>query len=432
MTTAADGSPGGAVRRVKGTQDILPSDMPGWHALEQAVRTAMARYGYQEIRPPIFEFTDLFARSVGEETDIVNKQMYTFEDQGAKSLTLRPELTASVLRAYLQNNLGHEAPLTRLYYLGPLFRQERPQKGRYRQFHQFGAEAIGSPHPEQDVEIIALAYEICSLIVPQGLTVRLNTIGSPGARQTYLKTLQNALAPHEAKLGEQDLRRLKTNPLRLLDTKDPDARQLLRDHAPLISDYLSAEDSDHFAAVKAGLQAMGIEFVLDPYLVRGLDYYTRTAFEITSDALGAQDALCGGGRYDGLVSELGGKDTPAVGFAAGMERLLLAAGDDFLKGVETNRTDVYLATLGDEPLQRGQVLARELRGQGLRVIFETLRRSLKAQLREANRTEARFTVILGEEELARGVCLLKNMSTGEQRDIKLGDLSQHLAGIRNN
>ena len=417
-----------AFSRSKGTQDILPADMPQRHLLEETVEAVMSRYGYREIRTPVFESTELFQRSVGMATDIVNKEMYSFEDQGGKSLTLRPELTAPVVRAYLQNNLGKELPLTRLYYLGNLFRQERPQKGRHRQFGQFGAEALGSPHPEQDVEIIALAWELCRTVAPDGLALRLNSLGSREARQDYLALLKQALAPHAAAMGDRDRQRLETNPLRLFDTKDPDTQALLRSHAPLISDHISIGDREHFEALQAGLDSLGIPYLHDPYLVRGLDYYTRTTFEITADALGAQDAVCGGGRYDGLVAELGGPPTPAVGFAAGIERLFLAAGEAFKSAALQPRPDVYLAVIGDGPMEKAPSMAAALREQGVSVMLETLRRSLKAQLREANRSGARYTVILGEDELAKGVCSLKSMATSDQEEVDITELTEVVAG----
>ena len=391
----------------------------------------MSTYGYREIRTPVFESTELFVRGIGSETEIVGKEMYSFTDQGGRSLTLKPELTAPVIRAYLQNNLGREAPLSRLYYLDALFRQERPQKGRLRQFHQFGVEAIGSPHPEQDVEVIAIAHDLCQLFAPQGLTVRLNSVGSADVRPAYLQRLRDALEPHGARLSELDRRRLQTNPLRLFDSKDPATQALLDQHAPHIGDYLSGEDQEHFAAVQAGLMALNIPFEHDPKLVRGLDYYTRTTFEITASGLGAQDALVGGGRYDGLVAQLGGRDTPAVGFAAGIERLLLAAGDALAQQVPSPAVDVYLVVLADEARLSALTCAKELRAAGATVILETLRRSMKAQLREANRAGTRLAIIFGEAELAQGTALVKNMATGAQEAVVLGKLAEHISNLVN-
>ncbi len=360
---------------------------------------------------------------------MVSKEMYTLEDQGGKSLTLRPELTASIVRAYLQNNLDRESPLSRLYYSGPLFRQERPQKGRQRQFHQFGLEALGSPHPELDVEVVSIAWELCRALAGGDLAVRINTIGSPESRAGYLDLLRESLAPFKDDLGENDARRLDGNPLRLFDTKNPQTAALLKEHAPKISDHISAADSDHFAAVLEGLEALKIPFTSDATLVRGLDYYTRTTFEITSTALGAQDALCGGGRYDGLVAQLGGPATPAVGFAAGIERLLLAAAESGRDPAPAETPDVYLATDGDdEQVHQAQTLGRQLRDGGLSVVQEVLRRSLKAQLREANRLGCRFAVIFGPEGVNIGMAIVKDMTTGEQEEVPLEEIVAHIKG----
>ncbi|MCH8836738.1 MAG: histidine--tRNA ligase [Candidatus Marinimicrobia bacterium] len=407
-----------SVPRVKGVRDILPDETPVWRFLEQKIHAQAAAFGYREIRTPTFEATELFVRSVGSETDIVNKEMYSFTDQAGKGLTLKPELTAPVIRAYIQNNLHREAPLTRLYYIDALYRQERPQKGRLRQFHQFGAEAIGSPYPEQDIEIITLAYDICSAFCSD-LTVRLNTIGDPSSRGTFLELLRKSLEPHSAAFGPLDRRRLQSNPLRLFDSKDEHTQDLLDRFAPRIHEHVSSEDAEHFATVKSGLEALGLPVVHDPKLVRGLDYYTRTTFEIISPHLGAQDALCGGGRYDRLVEDLGGPSVPAVGFAAGIERLLIAAGGELPGQAPPNQVDVYLVSKGDRSTQPAIELAAKLRKSGYVVIMETLRRSIKAQFREANRTGARAVLILGDDEIAAGSVTLKLMDSGHQETISL-------------
>ena len=414
------------LKRLRGVKDILPEETHLWRFTEWIIHAVMSTYGYQEIRTPAFEPTELFVRSVGLETDIVNKEMYTFEDKGGKSLTLRPELTAPVMRAYIENNLGKEAPLTRLYYMDNLFRQERPQKGRLRQFNQFGAEAIGSAHPEQDVEIIALAYDLCSLFESEGLEIRLNTIGSPDARGEYTTILRDAFKPFLDDLGELDRLRVENNPLRLFDSKNPETQALLDQHAPLITDYISGPDREHYSAVQEGLRALNIPFNDDPKLVRGLDYYTHTTFEITAKQLGAQDAICGGGRYDNLVKQLGGPDTPAVGFAAGLERLLLVAGERLKEKVTPRQLDVYLVVLSESARIPALLCSQELRTAGYTVMLETLRRSTKAQLREANRSNARIAVIIGEDEINKNVCLLKRMDTGEQQECPLADLPKQV------
>jgi histidyl-tRNA synthetase len=389
----------------------------------------MSTYGYQEIRTPAFEPTELFVRSVGMETDIVNKEMYTFRDKGDKSLTLRPELTAPVMRAYIENHLGRESPITRLYYMGDLFRQERPQKGRFRQFSQFGAEAIGSAHPEQDVEVIAMAYDLCNLFESEGLDVRLNTIGSQEARDKYTAILREAFKPFLEDLGELDRLRVENNPLRLFDSKDPETQALLDQHAPLITEYISEADREHHSEVQEGLRALSIPFNDDPKLVRGLDYYTRTTFEITASQLGAQDAICGGGRYDNLVQQLGGPDAPAVGFAAGLERLMLVAGERLKEKVTPRQLDVYLVVLSEVARIPAVLCSQELRTAGYTVVLETLRRSAKAQFREANRSGARAAVILGEDEIKKDACVIKRMDTGEQQEVPLADIPAQLDAI---
>jgi histidyl-tRNA synthetase len=389
----------------------------------------MSTYGYQEIRTPAFEPTELFVRSVGMETDIVNKEMYTFLDKGDKSLTLRPELTAPVMRAYIENHLGRESPITRLYYMGDLFRQERPQKGRFRQFSQFGAEAIGSAHPEQDVEVIAMAYDLCNLFESEGLDVRLNTIGSQEARDKYTAILREAFKPFLEDLGELDRLRVENNPLRLFDSKDPETQALLDQHAPLITEYISEADREHHSEVQEGLRALSIPFNDDPKLVRGLDYYTRTTFEITASQLGAQDAICGGGRYDNLVQQLGGPDAPAVGFAAGLERLMLVAGERLKEKVTPRQLDVYLVVLSEVARIPAVLCSQELRTAGYTVVLETLRRSAKAQFREANRSGARAAVILGEDEIKKDACVIKRMDTGEQQEVPLADIPAQLDAI---
>ncbi len=408
-------------------RDILPDETPLWRFLEQKIHEQAAAFGYQEIRTPAFEATDLFIRSVGPETDIVNKEMYSFTDQAGKGLTLKPELTAPVIRAYIQNNLNREAPLTRLYYIDALYRQERPQKGRLRQFHQFGAEAIGSPYPEQDIEIISLAYDICGGF-SSDLTVRLNTIGDPSSRSTFLELLRKSLEPHSATFGALDRRRLQSNPLRLFDSKDEHTQDLLDRFAPRIHEHVSSEDAEHFATVKSGLEALGLPVLHDPKLVRGLDYYTRTTFEIISPHLGAQDALCGGGRYDRLVEDLGGPSVPAVGFAAGIERLLIAAGGDLPGRVPPNQVDVYLIFKGSRSMQPAIELAARLRRAGHAVIMETLRRSIKSQFREANRNGVRAVLILGDDEIATGSVSIKLMDSGNQETISLDRATEILHG----
>lgn len=410
------------IRSIKGTQDILPSQSHRWQLLEAAIHNTMDTYGYSEIRTPAFERTELFSRGVGEETDIVSKEMYSWTDQGGENLTLKPELTAPVVRSFIQHNLGGQSPINKLYYIDALFRRERPQKGRYRQFHQFGIEAFGSEHPEIDAEVIALAMSVFNDIGLTGLTLKLNSIGSPECRSDYRNALRDFLKPHFNDLSETSQKRFENNPMRILDTKIPHEIEILKE-APNISDSLTAEDKAHFEEVCSLLDAMGIQYLIESNLVRGLDYYTRTTFEITSTELGAQDAICGGGRYDGLVETLGGKPTPGIGFAAGMERILLALGDDDLSG---KTTQVYIVGLGDGVRPTVAKLAEDLRQNNVRTNFDPLRRSMKAQMREANKCGATIAIIIGDKELVTGRAEVKDLSSGDQQKIDIKCLVDHI------
>ncbi len=412
---------------IKGTYDLLPGETEYWRDMESVIHDFMALHGYGEIRTPAFERTELFIRGVGEGTDIVTKEMYTWTDSDKKgtSLTLKPELTAPVVRAYIQHNMAAKSPIQRLYYIDSLFRRERPQKGRQRQFHQFGVEAIGSPHPEQDAEVISIAYRLFDSLGLESLNVKINTIGSPDVRNDYLALLKNTLQPHMDEFCSICQERLDKNPLRLFDCKNNHCQDLLDQHAPFISDHISPEDADHFNTVTDLLGSMAIPYIHDRKMVRGLDYYTRTTFEITSRALGAQDALCGGGRYDKLVEVLGGSPTPAVGFAAGMERLFIA-----LRSGETTEPDginIYIVVLGDKPLPVAMNVADDLRRKGISVIMETLRRSMKAQMREANRNHAQYVIIFGEDELQEGNAVIKNMESGEQHTLPIDEIARQFS-----
>lgn len=397
---------------------MLPEEAAKWQALEAVIQSVMDRFAYGEIRPPIFEKTELFARGVGEDTDIVSKEMYTFSDMSKSSLTLRPELTAGVVRSYIQNNLQQISPVQKLWYEGPMFRQERPQKGRYRQFWQFGAEAIGSPNPEQDAEMIALFHAVLQeLGIAGSVTLKINSVGDTESRANYRDALQDYLRPRLAELSETSQHRFETNPLRILDSKAPNDKDIVAG-APRILDCLNETSSNHYSQVLSMLDNMGIDYVQDDLLVRGLDYYTHTIFEFTSDALGAQDAICGGGRYNDLVHELGGKETPAIGWASGIERLLLVI--EAIKPLEiVTDIDCFLVVLGDELRQKAPGIIQKWRSAGLICDFDTMRRSMKAQMREANRQGAAFAAILGDEEFSQGVVQLKNFETGEQNAVPL-------------
>ena len=413
------------IQSIKGTKDILPDQSHGWQALKVIIRSTMNNYGYKEIRTPAFERTELFSRGVGEETDIVSKEMYSWTDQGGEKLTLKPDLTAPVVRAFIQHNLREQSPINKLYYIDTLFRRERPQKGRYRQFHQFGIEAFGSENPEIDAEVIAIALAVLNKLGLEGLTLKLNSIGSPECRTLYRQAIRSYLKPYLNDLSEISQRRFDKNPLRILDTKIPHEIEILND-IPNVSDSWTPEDKAHFEELKSLLDAMDIQYSLAPRLVRGLDYYTRTTFEITSSALGAQDALCGGGRYDGLVKTLGGKATPGIGFAAGMERILLAMGN-FDSNI--NNTQLYIVGLGDTVRPVVVKLAEDLRQNNIRTNFDPLRRSLKAQMREANKTDARYAILIGDQELESGEVELKDLSTGDQEKIALDKLVDHINSL---
>ncbi len=415
------------LKRVKGTKDILPGEVERWRRLEEKIREVMARYNYREIRTPIFEFTELFAKGTGQDTDIVTKEMYTFLDKGGRSLTLSPEGTPPVIRAYLENNLGRRSPLKKLFYIAPMFRQENPQAGRLRQFHQYGVEAIGSPQPQIDVEVISLCVDIYQELGLDGLELKLNSIGCRDCRASYRTKLRNYLADKADELCAECQRRLTRNPLRCFDCKKEGCKLIMKE-APVILDDLCERCREHFQTVKEGLSDLGISFKVDPTLVRGLDYYTRTVFEVLGPGLGAQDALCGGGRYDDLVEELGGVPTPAVGFAAGMERLLLCLNEK--ENSPNSRPDLFLISLGLQAQRLCLRLIRKLRKAGLRCEMDFLGRSLKSQLREANRERASFALVIGDRELETGEANLKEMESGQELKVNWADIEGICSRIR--
>jgi histidyl-tRNA synthetase len=413
---------------IKGTKDILPDDIYKWRYIEDKVRSIFERFGYREIRTPIFEDTALFQRSIGETTDIVGKEMYSFQpDPDSESLTLRPEMTASVIRAYLQHNLASQSALTKVYYIAELFRKERPQAGRQRQFWQFGCECIGSAEPEADAEIIALMMHIYQELGVRNTVLRLNSLGDAHTRKIYREVLREYLRPHYERLDEVSKERFEKNPLRILDSKNPDLQGLIA-HAPRIIDYLDEASREHFQAVQDFLHDFGITFTIDHRLVRGLDYYSRTAFELQSSDLGAQNALGGGGRYDGLASLLGSeKPVPAVGFASGMERLIMTMEKYQLFDTAKPLTPTVMIVAQSESARRWAIGAAQLfRREGIATEVDVLRRSLKSQLREANRLGAKYAVIAGEQEMQSGEFQLKNLLTGEQRALLLSEILGHI------
>lgn len=402
---------------------MLPGDIYVWHYLEDSIREVCRRYHYQEVRTPVFEHTELFQRTTGETTDIVEKQMYTFRDRGGRSLTLRPEGTAPVVRAYLE---APERPLLpwKVFYLGPMFRHERPQAGRLRQFVQFGVEAFGSADPALDGEVIALAWDLFGRLGLEGVSVHLNSIGCPQCRPPYREALTCYLRGREG-LCADCARRLELNPLRVLDCKEPSCRQAVQG-APRPVDFLCPECRHHFQGVQEFLGRLAIPFLLDPTLVRGLDYYTRTVFEIMHGALGAQNTVCAGGRYDGLVEQLGGDPTPGVGFAAGLERIIATLELEGKLPPPPVEVQVVVVCAGGGTRGAALDLLYRLRRAGWRADIDYLGRSLKAQMKHASRLGAPMAAILGEDELAAGEVSLRDMRTGEQERIPLGDLAAAL------
>lgn len=409
----------------KGTQDILPEESAIWRAVEATIRGVFLDYGYREIRTPIFEQTELFARGIGETTDIVEKEMYTFTDMGGRSMTLRPEGTASIVRAYLEHNLAARGGTSKLFYLGPMFRQEKPQAGRFRQFHQFGVEALGEDSPLIDGEIIALAIEVYRRMGLEALEVRLNSVGCPACRRSYREALIDALSPYASSMCESCNRRLKTNPLRVLDCKSP-VCQGVTAQAPTIDTYLCTDCKSHFTAVTDYLNAVGIHYQWDPRLVRGLDYYSKTVFEIIYGGLGAQNAVCGGGRYDGLVQEVGGPPTPGIGFAAGMERLIMTLQKQEKLPVQGDGPQIFLAILGEGVRTNAFQLAQTLRQAGLRTEIEFKGRSLKAQMKTADKLGVTWVAILGEDELTRQSVLMRRMADGTQEEVPFDQLVTYI------
>jgi len=392
------------IQAVRGMNDLLPEVVGAWQHVEAAAARVLAAYGYREVRLPLLERTDLFARSIGEVTDIVEKEMYTFEDRNGDSLTLRPEGTAGCVRAGIEHSLFHNQ-VQRLWYAGAMFRHERPQKGRYRQFHQIGVEAFGFDGPDVDAELMAMCARLWDALALTGLKLEINSLGTAGSRSAYRAELVRYLQGCRARLDEDSQRRLETNPLRILDSKSPEMQEVVSG-APRLCDYLDEASRRHFDDLRAFLDALEIEYVVNERLVRGLDYYTRTVFEWTTDRLGAQGTVCAGGRYDGLVEQLGGRATPAAGFALGMERLveLLEPGDPRADAVAP---DAYVAVTGPAMHADGMVLSERLRDAGLRATLHCGGGSLKSQMKRADRSGARFALILGEAEIEEGFVTVK-------------------------
>ncbi len=413
------------IKCIKGVKDILPEETPRWRFIEDRARYWGSRYGFQEIRIPIFEVTTLFARSIGATTDIVEKEMYTFPDRDGTSLTLRPEGTAGTVRAFVEHNRAADPLPQKYFYLGPMFRHERPQAGRLRQFHQFGVEYFGTQDPRADIEVISLLWRLLSDLTLPDLTLEMNSLGTSDDRAAYVPILVSFLQGRASKLCPNCQRRMETNPLRVLDCKIPECRAAT-DDAPQLTAHLSPDAKAHFDHVLGGLAALGIPYRLNPRLVRGLDYYCLTAFEITSTHLGAQNAVGAGGRYDGLVEVLGGPPTPAVGFAVGLERISLMLPD---QTVPSGSFSVYVAAFGSEGAPLGITVLEQLRCAGVPALTDYRSGTLKAHLRQADRAGARFAVLLGDDEAKAGSVVVRNMQSKAQDTVSVGDLSQYFSRL---
>lgn len=412
-----------AIKALRGTRDILPDEVTSWQMVEAEARKILHRAAYQEIRTPIFEQTALFERGIGEATDVVGKEMYTFQDRGDRSVTLRPEGTAGVVRSYIENKLHAQGGVQRLWYTGPMFRYERPQAGRQRQFHQLGVEVLGSDDPRADVEVIAIATDLLRSLGLQNLHLALNSVGTSDDRQRYRDALVEYLTPYKADLDADSQDRLTRNPLRILDSKDPKTQEIAKT-APSILDYLAPDSKRHFDQVQQLLTDLEIAYELNPCLVRGLDYYTHTAFEIQSDDLGAQATVCGGGRYDGLVAELGGPDTPAVGWAIGLERLALLLQQRQTAAAQT--VDLYVVSRGAEAEAQALLVAQRLRQAGYAAELDLSGSAFGKQFKRADRSGAKACIIIGDDEAANQSVQVKWLESGEQEQFLQADLPQKL------
>lgn len=408
------------IKKQRGTEDILPKDTPLWRKIESAVHKVCTKYGYKEIRTPVFEDTSLFQRGVGDTTDVVQKEMYTFEDRGGRSITLRPEGTASVVRSFIENSIYANPQPSKLYYLISAYRYEKPQSGRLREFHQFGIECFGATSDVVDAEVIALALDFFKSLGVKDLSLNINSIGCPKCKCEYNAKLREYFKQHEEKLCDTCKTRLEKNPMRIIDCKSEICGEIAKD-APRMIDHLCDDCKDHFEKTKEYLDAMGIEYVVNTDIVRGLDYYTRTVFEITSDALGAQSTVCGGGRYNGLVEELGGKPTEGIGFAVGIERLvMILKAQGLAEGLSDDKTpDIFVAAIGDKADVAAQKLVFDLREKNIYAERDLCERSVKAQMKFANKLGARYSMVLGDDEIAQNRGMLKNMETGESVEVEI-------------
>ena len=412
-------------KAIKGTKDVLPSEVHKIQYIEATCLSAAENFGYKEMRTPVFEHTELFQRGVGDTTDVVQKEMYTFDDKGGRSITLRPEGTAGAARSFLENGLSNLALPQKICYLTSCYRYEKPQAGRLREFHQFGIECFGAASPLADAEMIALAAQIFDELGVKDLELEINSIGCPKCRAEYHKALKEYFSQYKEQLCHTCQERLERNPMRLLDCKSPEDKALA-ENAPEILDYLCDECKEHFEKVKSYLDAMNIKYRVNPKIVRGLDYYTKTVFEFIASSIGAQGTVCGGGRYDGLIEEFGGQRTPSLGFGMGLERLQLVMEAQGCAFPEPSVPDLYIASMGDKAKLKAVEIAKDMRAEGFSVIYDLNDRGLRAQMKYADKVGAKFNVVLGDDEIEKGKSVLKNMENGEENEI---DLTTFVSGF---
>ncbi len=416
------------IKAIKGTQDVLPSESYKNQFIEKSALEIAETFGFKEIRTPVFEQTELFQRSVGDTTDVVQKEMYTFTDKGDRSITLRPEGTAGAVRAFLEHGLFNDALPQKVCYVTSCYRYEKPQAGRLREFHQFGVECLGTASPAADAEIISLANEIFGFLGIQNLQLQINSIGCPKCRAEYHKALKEYFEKYKGDLCETCLDRLDRNPMRILDCKSPVCSKIAEE-APVVLDFLCDECKEHFDMVKKYLENMKIEYVVNPQIVRGLDYYTKTVFEFVSTEIGAQGTVCGGGRYDGLVEEMGGAHTPSLGFAMGLERLLLLIDAQGIELPEARRCEVYIASIGEKASLYASEIVTDLRSGGISAQFDVVGRSVKAQMKYAGKINAQYSMVLGDSEIENNKAMLKNMDTGDMAEVELDTFADDFMNI---
>lgn len=409
----------------KGTKDVLPNQVYRWHYVERKFDDICRRYGYKEIRTPIFEHTELINRGVGDTTDIVQKEMYTFNDHGGRSLTLKPEGTSPAVRAFVEHRMYAEVQPTKIYYDTPCFRYEKPQSGRLRQFHQFGVEIFGTPNMMADADVICLGHDFLEEMGIKDIVLEINSVGCPTCREAYRRALQDFLRPHYDELCDTCKNRFDKNPMRILDCKSQEDQDLVKD-APNMIDYLCDECASSFEEVKGHLESMGLEYTVNPRIVRGLDYYTKTAFEFVSNKIGAQGTVCGGGRYDNLCQEIGGPPIPGVGFGLGKERLLMLMEANGVEIPEAEPSDVFIVTMGDKGRIKGLEILRELHKKGISAQMDTLARNVKGQFKYAARLNAKKTIVIGDEELEKGVVQIKDMDRHEQQEVSFDNILEML------